>query len=76
DEAAIPDDHIRVHYQRADDNYEGWGLHLWNADDDNPAIDYKVDWGNPVAFEQETSYGMYVDVPVNDITNGLNFIVH
>ncbi|QHA93579.1 pullulanase [Bacillus sp. N1-1] len=76
DETAIPEDHIRVHYQRADDNYEGWGLHLWNADDDNPAIDYTVDWGDPVAFVQETSYGMYVDVPVSEITNGLNFIVH
>lgn len=72
----IPDDHVRVHYQRADDNYEGWGLHLWNASDENPAIDYKVDWGNPVQFEQVTSYGMYVDIPVNDSTNGLNFIVH
>ncbi|MBM7553161.1 pullulanase [Thalassobacillus pellis] len=76
EEPAIPEEHVRIHYKRMDANYEGWGLHLWNQQEDNPAIDFTVDWGNPILFDMHSDWGMYVDIPVIDITNGLNFIVH
>ncbi|RWZ58246.1 pullulanase [Halobacillus fulvus] len=75
-ETPIPEDHVRIHYKRVDGNYEGWGLHLWNQNGSDPAIDYTVDWGAPITFDQRTSWGAYVDIPVVDIENGLNFIVH
>ncbi len=72
----IPEDQIRVHYKRMDEEYKGWGLHLWNQDDQNPAINYVVDWGTPVLFENKSDWGAYADIPVENIENGLNFIVH
>ncbi|MBA2176507.1 pullulanase [Halobacillus locisalis] len=75
-ESPIPEDHIRIHYKRLDDNYDGWGLHLWNQNGDQQAIDFIVDWGEPILFDQSNEWGSYVDVPVVDIKNGLNFIVH
>ncbi|ARI79178.1 pullulanase [Halobacillus mangrovi] len=75
-EESVPDGHVRIHYKRLDGAYDGWGLHLWNQDSQQPAIDFKVDWADPVLFDQASDWGVYVDVPVIDITNGLNFIVH
>ncbi|MGI8316267.1 pullulanase [Halobacillus mangrovi] len=73
---SVPEGHVRIHYKRLDGAYEGWGLHLWNQDGQQPAIDFKVDWADPVLFDETSEWGVYVDVPVIDITNGLNFIVH
>ncbi|WP_241657097.1 pullulanase [Halobacillus salinus] len=75
-EHPIPEDHVRIHYKRLDAQYEGWGLHLWNQDGDDPAIDFIVDWGAPIVFDETNDWGTYVDVPVVDIKNGLNFIIH
>ncbi|MCA0971851.1 pullulanase [Halobacillus litoralis] len=75
-EQPIPEDHVRIHYKRLDGEYDGWGLHLWNANGDHPAIDFSVDWGAPVLFDETSPWGAYVDVPVVDIEHGLNFIVH
>ncbi|MFD2924307.1 pullulanase [Halobacillus naozhouensis] len=72
----IPEDHIRVYYQRTDSDYSGWGLHLWNQDDSNPAIDFVVDWSAPIMFDQKSDWGVYKDIKVSNIKNGLNFIVH
>ncbi|UOR10999.1 pullulanase [Halobacillus amylolyticus] len=75
-ESPIPEGHIRVHYQRTDSDYSGWGLHLWNQDGDNPAIDFVVDWSEPIMFDQKSDWGVYKDIKVSNIKNGLNFIVH
>ncbi|MYL48334.1 pullulanase [Halobacillus litoralis] len=67
---------VTINYKRLDGNYEGWGLHLWNQDGSNPAIEQGTDWSDPVEFTNETDFGMSVEIPVIDIKNGLNFIVH
>ncbi|SEH83253.1 pullulanase, type I [Halobacillus karajensis] len=67
---------VTINYKRLDGNYEGWGLHLWNQDKNNPAIEQGTDWNRPIVFTKETNYGVAAEVPVIDIQNGLNFIVH
>ncbi|CDQ19396.1 pullulanase [Halobacillus karajensis] len=67
---------VTINYKRLDGNYEGWGLHLWNQDKNNPAIEQGTDWNRPIEFTKETNYGVAAEVPVIDIQNGLNFIVH
>lgn len=66
-----------VHYMPADGNIDGWGLHLWNASSDS-AIEKGTEWTKPVYFESTIGAdGYYVaKVPIINIGNGLNFIVH
>lgn len=73
---AATNETVTIHYKRTDGNYEGWGLHLWNENSSDPAIEQGTDWSDPVEFTEETAYGMSVEIPVIDIQNGLNFIVH
>ncbi|WP_057913661.1 pullulanase [Peribacillus muralis] len=72
----VSDDYMRVHYKRLDGNYEGWGLHLWNQNPSSPAIESESDFSSPVLFDETSEWGRYVDIPVIEIKNGLNFIVH
>jgi len=69
---------VRVHYYRVDGSYSGWGLHLWNDNGSDPAVASNVatSWASPRLFSKTSAFGRYVDVPVIDITKGLNFIVH
>lgn len=69
---------VRVHYKRLDNSYSGWGIHLWNVNGADPAIADSVgtEWTSPRPFEGTDSFGVYTDIPVLDITKGLNFIIH
>ena len=71
DAGSIPEGHVRIHYHRFDDNYEGWGLHVWNDGYDGP----KVEWSSPLPITGKTEYGVYWDVPVTG-KEPLNFIIH
>lgn len=68
----IPEGHVRLHYLRKDSIYEGWGLHLWGASYDGPV----VSWTDPVQIAGLYDYGVYWDIPYNQGTNDLNFIIH
>jgi pullulanase-type alpha-1,6-glucosidase len=59
-----------IHYRRADNNYAGWGLHLWDGNS-NP-----VDWQNPMLPTGTDSYGAYWHVPLVAGATGLSYIVH
>jgi glycosidase len=64
---------VRIHYQRADNNYEGWGLHLWgDAIDPSEA----TEWTAPKPFDGTDSFGRYADVKLADVLEPVNFIVH
>ncbi len=66
----IPKGAVRIHYHRFDDDYKGWGLHLW-GDGYNGST---VDWGSPVKPSGRDTYGVYWDVYKRE--GSLNFIIH
>ncbi|MEU9742076.1 pullulanase-type alpha-1,6-glucosidase [Micromonospora chersina] len=59
-----------IHWRKADGNYDGWGLHLWDGAA-NP-----TDWGNPLKPEKIDAYGAVFRVPLAAGATGLNYIVH
>jgi glycosidase len=62
---------LRVHYNRFQEDYDNWGLHLWGD-----ALDFTVIWEQPILFGQRDDYGVYVDIPVTYPELDLWFIPH
>jgi glycosidase len=62
-----------IHYQRADGDYTGWGLHLWG---DAIADGVATDWGAPRPPDTTGSSGAVFRIPLKDDTKPVNFIVH
>ncbi|GEM47047.1 pullulanase-type alpha-1,6-glucosidase [Deinococcus cellulosilyticus] len=67
---AQPDNTLRIHYNRPDAVYEGWGLHLW----EDAAV--SVEWTKPFAQTGITDYGAFWDVPLKNDAAKVGFIVH
>ena len=64
-----------VHYQRADADYTGWGLHLWQEADELTA------WASPLMHTMTDTFGVTFVIsktayPSLDFTQPLNFIIH
>ncbi|MFU8853820.1 pullulanase-type alpha-1,6-glucosidase [Micromonospora sp. SL1-18] len=59
-----------LHWRKADGNYDGWGLHLWDGAA-NP-----TDWGNPLRPEKVDAFGAVFRVPLAAGATGLSYIVH
>ncbi|HEY0701026.1 MAG TPA: pullulanase-type alpha-1,6-glucosidase, partial [Micromonospora sp.] len=59
-----------IHYRRADGNYDGWGLHLWDGAA-NP-----TDWAHPLPPAGRDAYGAYFRVPLAAGATGLSYIIH
>ncbi|MEU3457176.1 pullulanase-type alpha-1,6-glucosidase [Micromonospora sp. NPDC006766] len=59
-----------IHWRRADNNYDGWGLHLW----DGAAT--PTDWGSPLKPERVDAFGAVFRVPLAAGATGLSYIVH
>ncbi|SDZ11352.1 alpha-1,6-glucosidases, pullulanase-type [Micromonospora pattaloongensis] len=59
-----------LHYRRADGNYDGWGLHVWDGAA-NP-----TDWSTPLAPAARDAYGVTFRVPLAAGATGLNYIIH
>ena len=69
-QTTLPPDVARIHYQRADGTYTGWGLHVW---EDTPL---QIAWDKPLAISGTDEYGAYWDVKLNQNAAKLAFIVH
>ncbi|WP_221090392.1 pullulanase-type alpha-1,6-glucosidase [Deinococcus aquaedulcis] len=69
-QSALPANTARVHYQRADGNYAGWGLHVW---EDTTAT---VEWAKPLAQSGKDDWGAYYDIPLKPGAQKVGFIVH
>lgn len=59
-----------IYYKRADGNYDGWGLHLWDPDDGRVAVPNEIvnatDWEAPQeATGLSDMYGAYYVVELN-----------
>ena len=65
--------YMKVHYYRRQANYEGWGLHLWgNAV--TPSA--QTTWENPRHFDCQQDGWVQYWVPLQDLDEVFNFIVH
>lgn len=62
---------VRLHYQRLDDAYDGWGLHVWGA---GYAGDV-VEWTAAVEPTGIDAFGAYWDIEYFG-EDELNFIIH
>ncbi|MEV6599644.1 pullulanase-type alpha-1,6-glucosidase [Actinoplanes sp. NPDC051346] len=59
-----------IHYRRADGDYTGWGLHVW----DGAAT--PTDWSAPLPPAGTDSFGVTFRVPLAAGAAGLNYIIH
>ena len=59
-----------LHYRRADGNYAGWGVHVWEG------AASPTDWANPLPPERIDAYGAVFRVPLTDNATKLAYIIH
>ncbi|MFJ5778765.1 pullulanase-type alpha-1,6-glucosidase [Streptomyces sp. NPDC093094] len=59
-----------LHYQRADGNHDGWGLHTWTGAA-NP-----TEWSNPLKPVKTDAYGAVFEVPLAEGATSLSYILH
>ncbi|MBP0454773.1 pullulanase-type alpha-1,6-glucosidase [Kitasatospora sp. RG8] len=59
-----------IHYNRADGDYDGWGLHDWTGAA-NP-----TDWGNPLQPVRRDAFGAVFEVPLAPGATSLSYILH
>ncbi len=70
---ALPKDTVRIHYQRKQADYSGWGLHVWG---DKLNLPTRVSWRLPLMPSGEDGFGIYFDIPVYPGFEKLGFILH
>ncbi|MFD8645205.1 pullulanase-type alpha-1,6-glucosidase [Streptomyces zaomyceticus] len=70
--AAPPQDRTKavLHYQRADGNYDGWGLHTWTG------AAQPTDWSKPLTPVRFDAYGAVYEVPLTEGATSLSYILH
>lgn len=76
DASILTDNTIRIHYERTDQNYDNWGLWLWN-DVENPS-EQVAGWpggATPFSDSQVDENGVYVDVKLLENPTSISFIV-
>ncbi|MCX2923121.1 pullulanase-type alpha-1,6-glucosidase [Streptomyces sp. NEAU-W12] len=59
-----------LHYQRADGDYDGWGLHVWTGAAE------PTDWSNPLEPVKTDPYGAVFEVPLTEGATSLSYIIH
>lgn len=67
----VPANHLRIHYNRTDGNYENYGAWLWN-DVASPSANWPV---GATMFEKTDSYGAYIDVPLKEGAKNIGFLL-
>ncbi|MCA1065281.1 pullulanase [Rossellomorea aquimaris] len=67
----VPENNIRIHYNRTDGNYENYGAWLWN-DVAKPSAGWPT---GATMFEKTDSYGAYIDVPLAEGAKNIGFLV-
>ncbi|MFF9341891.1 pullulanase-type alpha-1,6-glucosidase [Streptomyces sp. NPDC014773] len=70
--APAPQDKTKavIHYQRADGDYDGWGLHLWTG------AARPTDWSKPLLPTRTDAYGAVYEVPLAEGATTLSYILH
>ena len=72
-ESTIPEGHIRIHYNRPNGDYEGYGLWIWN-DVANPSTNWPT---GAIPFDpgKMDSYGVYLDIEMKENAKKIGFLV-
>lgn len=59
-----------IHYQRADGDYSGWGVHTWTG------AATPTDWSNPLPSVRTDAFGAVFEVPLKEGASSLSYIIH
>ncbi|MFE8937526.1 pullulanase-type alpha-1,6-glucosidase [Streptomyces sp. NPDC007872] len=59
-----------LHYQRADGDHDGWGLHTWTG------AAQPTDWSKPLLPVRVDAYGAVYEVPLAAGATSLSYILH
>eukprot|EP00898_Chlorokybus_atmophyticus_P001882 jgi/Chlat1/2695/Chrsp180S02860 len=60
----------RIHYHRDDEEYEGWGLHVWGD------VVTPTSWDGALQPTGQDAFGPYFDVPLMENADSFGFLVH
>lgn len=71
--ADVPENHVRIHFQRSSGIYTDWGLHLWGRGLNLPR---RITWSTPLLASGEDDFGAYYDVPIQPSAEEFGFIIH
>lgn len=72
--SAPPAGSVAIHYNRCDNNYDGWGLHLWK---DGGVPLPGVEWQKPMMPAGQDDFGVYWHTQLGDYIKGrVNYIIH
>jgi hypothetical protein len=67
---------VAINYNRCDNNYTDWGLHLWQRGPGGPAIP-GVTWASPMMPTGKTDFGVFWHAKLSDFPEGkVNYIIH
>lgn len=64
---------LRIHYYRAQNDYSGWGLHIWG---DGIKLPRPITWKDPLPPTGVDEQGIYFDLRLQDPNRQVNFILH
>ncbi len=59
-----------LHYHRHNDDYDGWGIHVWTG------YEGDVIWEDSLDAAGSDDFGIYFEVPVAEGAGGLAYIIH
>ncbi|WP_233254395.1 pullulanase [Salipaludibacillus keqinensis] len=69
----LPDNILRVHFEKDGDSYEPWGLWTWGHVA-NPTSDWPTG-AHPFSNDQTGPYGAYIDLELTDDASSIGFLL-
>ncbi|HEV7914804.1 MAG TPA: pullulanase-associated domain-containing protein [Albitalea sp.] len=73
--AAPPDGKVAINYNRCDNNYDGWGAHLWK----DPGIPLTgIEWQRPMPPTGKNDFGVFWNADLKEFGSKgkVNYIIH
>lgn len=70
---SLPPNTLRIHYYRAQNDYAGWGMHVWG---DGIKLPSRITWKEPLLPAGQNDQGIYFDIRVMDSNRVVNYILH
>jgi len=73
--AEVPEGKIAINYNRCDNKYDGWGVHLWR-DPSSPLPG--ISWGRPLMPTGKTDFGVMWQADFAEFgkSGNVNYIIH